>query len=76
LKNRIHRIAAPTLILWGKPDRIMAPTDAQEFARRIAGARVELIDHAGHLPQIEHPDAVVKGVRGFLAERRSLPQAE
>lgn len=66
-KARAHRIAAPTLIVWGKADRIIAPAYAQEFASRIAGARIELIDKAGHLPQLEQPDAVRKVVRGFLA---------
>jgi pimeloyl-ACP methyl ester carboxylesterase len=66
-KNRAHRIAAPTLIVWGKADRIIAPAYAQEFAGRIAGARVELIDQAGHLPHLEQPETVAKAVRGFLA---------
>jgi pimeloyl-ACP methyl ester carboxylesterase len=67
LKHRAHRIAAPTLIVWGKADKIVAAAYAQEFAKRIAGARVELIDNAGHLPQLEQPDAVVKAVQQFLA---------
>jgi pimeloyl-ACP methyl ester carboxylesterase len=66
LKNRAHRIVAPTLIVWGKQDRIIVPAYAQEFATRIAGARIELIDNAGHLPHLEQPDAVAKAVRGFL----------
>jgi pimeloyl-ACP methyl ester carboxylesterase len=61
-----HRIAAPTLIVWGAADGIIPPVYAQEFARRIADARVELIDHAGHLPHLEHPEAVTKVVRAFL----------
>jgi pimeloyl-ACP methyl ester carboxylesterase len=64
--RRAHRIAAPTLIVWGKADGIIAPAYAQEFGRRIAGARVELIEGAGHLPQIEQPDAVIKTMRAFL----------
>jgi pimeloyl-ACP methyl ester carboxylesterase len=67
LTKRIHRIAAPTLIVWGDADRIIAPAYAQEFAQRIAGAKVELIDRAGHLPQLEQQDAVVKALSGFLA---------
>jgi pimeloyl-ACP methyl ester carboxylesterase len=64
--RRAHRVAAPTLIVWGKADRIIAPAYAQEFAGKIAGARIEMIDKAGHLPQLEQPDAVAKAVRGFL----------
>jgi pimeloyl-ACP methyl ester carboxylesterase len=65
-RRRAHRVAAPTLIVWGKADRIIAPAYAQEFAGKIAGARIEMIDKAGHLPQLEQPDAVAKAVRGFL----------
>ena len=65
--RRAHRIAAPTLIVWGQQDRIIAAAYAREFAKRIAGARVQMIDRAGHLPQLEQSDAVTKAVRGFLA---------
>jgi pimeloyl-ACP methyl ester carboxylesterase len=65
-KNRIHRVAAPTLIVWGKADGIIAPCYAQEFAKSIAGARVELIDKSGHLPHLENPEPVQKAVRDFL----------
>jgi pimeloyl-ACP methyl ester carboxylesterase len=66
LKNRAHRITAPTLIIWGKADRIISPAYAKEFATRIAGARIELVDNAGHLPHLEQPESVAKAVRGFL----------
>ena len=59
-------MAAPTLIVWGKADGIIDPAYAQEFAKRIAGARVELIDKAGHLPHLENSAAVEKSVRDFL----------
>jgi pimeloyl-ACP methyl ester carboxylesterase len=65
--RRAHRVAAPTLIVWGKADGIIDAAYAEEFARRIAGAKVALIDNAGHLPQLEQPAAVTKAVQGFLA---------
>jgi pimeloyl-ACP methyl ester carboxylesterase len=66
LKKRIHRIAVPTLIIWGIADQVIAAAYASEFAQRIAGARVELIDHAGHLPHLEQPQEVARLVRNFL----------
>jgi pimeloyl-ACP methyl ester carboxylesterase len=66
-KRRAHRVAAPTLIVWGKEDAIIASAYAQEFAKRISGARVEVIDKAGHLPHLEQSGTVGKAVRGFLA---------
>jgi pimeloyl-ACP methyl ester carboxylesterase len=68
LKRRIHRIAAPTLIVWGDGDRIIAPDYAKEFAKRIAGARVQMIAKAGHLPQLEQPEAVAKALLSFFVE--------
>jgi pimeloyl-ACP methyl ester carboxylesterase len=66
-KRRVHRVAAPTLIFWGKDDAIIAPAYAQEFAKRISSSRVELVDKAGHLPHLEQSGTVGKAVRAFLA---------
>ena len=65
LKHRIHRIAAPTMIVWGKADRIVDPAYAREFAKRIGGAKCVLIEGAGHLPHLESPDAVAKAMQEF-----------
>ena len=65
--RRAHRIAAPSLIVWGQQDAIIAAPYAQEFARRIAGAKLQLIDRAGHCAHLEQADVVEKAVRGFLA---------
>lgn len=67
LKHHIHRIAAPTLIVWGKGDRIVDQVYAQEFAKRIAGSKVTLIDQAGHLPHLEQPEAAAKAVQEFVS---------
>jgi pimeloyl-ACP methyl ester carboxylesterase len=66
LKKRIHRVRAPTLLVWGKEDRLVPPAYAEEFAQRIDGARVEIVDQAGHAPHLERPEAVVRLVRDFL----------
>jgi pimeloyl-ACP methyl ester carboxylesterase len=66
LKKHIHRIGAPTLIIWGRQDGVIAPAYAQEFARAIAKSRIELIEAAGHLPHVEQPDRVAGIVREFL----------
>jgi pimeloyl-ACP methyl ester carboxylesterase len=57
LKKRIHRIKAPTLLIWGKSDGVVPPVYADQFAARIAGARVELLDGAAHVPYLERLDA-------------------
>jgi len=65
LKKRIHRIKAPTLLLWGKDDRLVPPVYADEFMQRLPGARLQTVDHAAHAPHLEQPDAVARMVREF-----------
>lgn len=73
-KNRIHRISAPTLIVWGAADGVIDPAYANEFARFIADAQVELIERAGHLPHLENLPSVGTKVGDFLAgQDDSLP---
>ena len=67
LKRHIHRIVAPTLVLWGANDGIISIDYAKEFAARIEGARVQTIERAGHLPQVERPEQAASLVRAFLA---------
>lgn len=66
LSRRMHRITAPTLIVWGREDAVISSVYAQEFADRIADSRVEIVDGAGHVPQWEQLDAVRPIVEEFL----------
>jgi len=66
LRKRIHRVSAPTLVLWGKQDRLVPAVYAQEFGDRIRGAKVELLDQAGHLFAAEYPERVAGMVEDFL----------
>lgn len=53
LATRLHRIAAPTLILWGRHDRLAPVSYAHRFAGAITNARVIIVEGAGHVPQAE-----------------------
>ena len=66
LKKRIHRITAPALLVWGRDDRLVPPSYAEEFAKRLISARTELVEGAGHAPHQERPDAVTRLVQAFL----------
>jgi pimeloyl-ACP methyl ester carboxylesterase len=65
MKKRIHRVTAPTRVVWGTNDRIAPPVYADEFVRRIRGARGQTVDGCGHAPQ-EPPAPVAGMVREFL----------
>ena len=66
LKKRLHRLSAPTLVLWGEADRANPPAYAEEFARLIRGAAVQLLP-GGHMLHLESPDAVADAAAKFLS---------
>ncbi|HEX6472104.1 MAG TPA: alpha/beta fold hydrolase [Streptosporangiaceae bacterium] len=68
LPARLHRITAPTLILWGASDRLVPAGYAQRWAELLPKAEVAVIDDAGHLPLIERPDAALGVLRAFLGQ--------
>jgi pimeloyl-ACP methyl ester carboxylesterase len=55
--GRLARIRAPTLLIWGKEDRMVPAGNAPEWRARIPGSRVKVIDRAGHLLLDESPAA-------------------
>lgn len=66
LGKRLHRVKAPTLIVWGKQDALVPVVYAQEFAQRIAGSKLAVIDNCGHIPQLEQPAETLAHVKEFL----------
>jgi pimeloyl-ACP methyl ester carboxylesterase len=68
LAKRLHRITAPTLIVWGRQDRLISADYAHEFGSRIAASRVEIIDHCGHIPQLEQQETTTGLVLDFLRD--------
>src|SRR6266540_595455 len=66
LKRWLRRITVPTLVLWGTSDGIVTPSYGRTYSELIPGSRFELIERAGHHPEIEQADAFVDAVAKFL----------
>ena len=67
LKDWLHRIDVPTLGLWGAFDGIVSPDYGRAYVKLIPGARFELIENAGHQPEIEQPAKFFAHVAGFMS---------
>lgn len=55
IKERLNNIHCPTLLVWGKQDKITPPEVAEEFHAQIPHSELVWIDKCGHAPMMEHP---------------------
>jgi len=69
LNRRLYRVKADTLVVWGAQDRLVDPAYGPAFTAAIPNARLEIVDGAGHLPQLEQAAHVIGLVDGFLPSR-------
>jgi pimeloyl-ACP methyl ester carboxylesterase len=69
LSKRIHRIQAPTLILWGESDGLVPASYAEDFRSSIRDSRVVILKECSHMPMFEKPDEFVSVVTEFLEGR-------
>jgi pimeloyl-ACP methyl ester carboxylesterase len=66
--DRLAEVEVPTLIVWGRQDRVVPPADALEYQRRLRGSRLEVFDRCGHVPMAERPVRFNRLLEGFLSE--------
>lgn len=67
LGRRLFRIDAPTLILWGREDRVVPSVYAEDFAEGIPDCEVRTLDNCGHILQLEKLDEAAAEVSRFLS---------
>jgi pimeloyl-ACP methyl ester carboxylesterase len=68
VEERLGNIRVPTLIVWGKEDRITPPEIAERFHARIPGSHLVYLPNCGHAPMLERPDAFDAAVSEWLVE--------
>lgn len=66
LRQWLHRVRVPTLVIWGEDDGIVAPDYGDKLCRSLPDARFAHIGEAGHYPQIERPGEVADAIEGFV----------
>jgi len=66
LRPVLSQIRVPTLLIWGEDDRRSPPTVGRQMCDSIEGARLVVIPNAGHVSNMEQPEAFNAEVREFL----------
>ena len=68
LPNRLRRVQCPTLLLWGKEDRLVPPAYAEAYKKHMPHAELQWIEECGHLPMFEREAEFVEAVTKFCRE--------
>ena len=66
IAEQIHQIRLPTLVIHGGEDVPIPLAEAELIAAGIPGARLELVEGAGHQSNMDHPEEVTRLIRDFL----------
>lgn len=66
--NLIKNVQSPTLIVWGKQDKVIPLEHAEKFHRDIANSRLVLYDSCGHVPMLEVPELLAPEIKRFFKE--------
>jgi pimeloyl-ACP methyl ester carboxylesterase len=65
-RETLPKLRVPTLVLAGSEDAIVPLAESDAMAQAIPGARLEIVPRAGHLANLEQPEAVAAALSGFL----------
>jgi pimeloyl-ACP methyl ester carboxylesterase len=63
----LHKIAAPTLLLWGERDAMIPFANAQDYLKNVSNSRLVALPDLGHVPMEEAPARSLVPVMTFLA---------
>ncbi|MFN0164269.1 MAG: alpha/beta fold hydrolase, partial [Burkholderiales bacterium] len=62
----LARITCPTLVICGREDKVTPPRLSEELAAGIPGAKLEIVDGAGHMLPMEAPDALTDALARWM----------
>lgn len=63
----LEDIGTPALVVAGARDRLVRPRAAQVLAEGLPAGRLAMIEEAGHVPFLSHPEEFRAALHGFLA---------
>jgi len=66
LDERLASIRVPTLVTWGKQDKLLPIASGERYAAGIAGAKLVSFDKCGHVPAVEKTEEFLAAVTSFL----------
>jgi abhydrolase domain-containing protein 6 len=66
LEDRLHKVQAPSLVIWGENDQILHVSGAEKFRRGLRDHRVIILKECGHVVFFDRPEATRQEYHDFL----------
>lgn len=63
----VPQLTMPVMVVWGREDRVLEPSNAEKFRAALPAARVEVVAECGHVPHLEQPGRLRDLVMDFAA---------
>ena len=63
--SQLKQIEQPTLILWGREDKLLGTKDAGKFEQAIANSQLVWIEQCGHVPHLEQPQITAQQILDY-----------
>lgn len=73
LGDKLHKIKAPTLLIWGRQDGVTPPFVGEKFHELISTSQLYFLDQCGHAPMMEKPEEFNAILEKFLKEVAQAP---
>ena len=67
LPHLLDGVRSPTLVVWGRGDKVVPLECGEEYARALPGSRLVVVEKAGHFVDMEQPEALAKLISEFAA---------
>ncbi|MCK4453818.1 alpha/beta hydrolase [Candidatus Parcubacteria bacterium] len=65
----LSQIKTPTLIIWGKGDKITPLSDAYLMKEKIKNSKLEILKSVGHVPHLKNPEILTQKIKKFMEEQ-------
>jgi pimeloyl-ACP methyl ester carboxylesterase len=69
----LAELTLPTLVVWGREDRLVSLAESRRLLRDVDHARLVVLERCGHLPMLERPDEFNQRLAEFLREVDAAP---
>jgi len=72
-RPRLDRLTQPTLLVWGREDRLVGLASSRRLLREVRHARLAVLERCGHVPMLEQPERFNACMGDFLRAVEAAP---